>query len=136
MHLAESGEMYLETILRLSEKCEVVRSIDISEAMGYSKPSISRAVNLLRDEGYIEINPQGHISLLEKGRAVAEKIYDRHITLTAMLINLGVDEETAQEDACKLEHVFSDKSFAAVKKHLIAQGSLKEDPMERFHREK
>ena len=115
MHLQESGEMYLESILRLSKEKALVRAIDVGEYMGYSKPSVSRAMGLLRG-GYVQVSPDtGHISLTDAGRAVAEKIYERHTLLTALLEDLGVASETAAEDACKMEHVISDESFAALK---------------------
>ena len=116
MHLQESGEMYLESILRLSKEKALVRAIDVGEYMGYSKPSVSRAMGLLRGGGYVQVSPDtGHISLTDAGRAVAEKIYERHTLLTARLEALGVAPETAAEDACKMEHVISDESFAALK---------------------
>ena len=116
MHLQESGEMYLESILRLSKEKALVRAIDVGEYMGYSKPSVSRAMGLLRGGGYVQVSPDtGHISLTDAGRAVAEKIYERHTLLTALLEALGVAPETAAEDACKMEHVISDESFAALK---------------------
>ncbi len=119
MNIHESGEMYLETILRLSEKNEIVRSIDVAAALGYSKPSISRAMKNLRENGYISINPDtGSITLLDKGRDVAEKIYERHLVLSAMLEKLGVNACTAQEDACRIEHVISDETFNAIKEHM------------------
>ena len=117
MHLQESGEMYLETILILSQKKRVVRSVDVAEYMGYSKPSVSRAIGLLRNGGFVEVGDGGGLSLTEAGREVAEKIYDRHKYLTKMLMEMGVDEETASEDACRMEHVVSDKSFAAIKNY-------------------
>ena len=116
MRLQESGEMYLETILILSRKSNAVRSIDISEYMGYSKPSVSRAVGLLKNAGYIVVEKDGSLILTESGRKTAENIYEKHTTLTTLLKNLGVDEETACEDACKIEHVISDTSFEAIKK--------------------
>ena len=116
MHLQESGEMYLESILRLSKEKALVRAIDVGEYMGYSKPSVSRAMGLLRGGGYVQVSPDtGHISLTDAGRAVAEKIYERLTLLTALLEDLGVAPETAAEDACKMEHVISDESFAALK---------------------
>ena len=118
MHLQESGEMYLESILRLSEKLSVVRSVDISEYMGYSKPSVSRAVGLLKSGGYITVGEDGAIRLTEDGRAVAGKIYERHRILTGFLKSIGVSPETAAEDACKIEHVISDASFNAIKSSL------------------
>ena len=118
MVLKESGEMYLETIYVLSKTLSAVRSLDIAEYMGYSKPSISRAVGLLRKAEYISVDEFGYITLTDTGKEVAEKIYDRHTTLTKMLMLLGVDEETASADACKMEHAISDKSFAAIKEHI------------------
>lgn len=118
MALKESGEMYLETIYVLSKTLSAVRSLDIAEYMGYSKPSISRAVGLLRKAEYISVDQSGYITLTDTGREIAEKIYDRHTTLTKMLVLLGVDEETAAEDACKMEHTISDKSFSAIKQHI------------------
>ena len=117
MHLQESGEMYLETILVLSKKQPAVRAIDISEYMGYSKPSVSRAVGLLKSGGFIVVDKDGFISLTEDGLAVANKIYERHTLLTQFLVQLGVDPETASEDACKIEHAISNASFEAIKRH-------------------
>ena len=116
MRIQESGEMYLETILRLSQKSGHVRAIDVGEEMGYSKPSVSRAMNLLKQGGYIVIDKDGSITLTDAGREIAEKIYARHTLLTNFLISIGVDEETAAEDACKMEHSISDTSFDAIKK--------------------
>jgi len=118
MHLQESGEMYLETILILSKKTGDVRSIDIVEYMGYSKPSVSRAVGILKNGGYITVDKNGYITLTQVGRELAEKIYERHNVLTSFLKSIGVDEETASEDACKMEHVISDKTFEALKSFL------------------
>lgn len=118
MHLHESGQMYLETILVLSKKLTCVRSIDIVEHMGYSKPSVSRAVGLLKNGGFITVDNEGHISLTDTGRDMAEKIYERHNILTTALIRLGVDPETAAEDACKIEHAISDRSIDAIKNYL------------------
>ena len=115
--IQESGEMYLETILILSRKGPV-RSIDVSEYMGYSKPSVSRAVSLLKSGGYLTMEDNGFLHLTEAGQELAEKIYDRHTTLTAALLSLGVDRESATEDACRIEHVISDASFQAIKKHM------------------
>lgn len=121
MTLHESGEMYLETILRLSEKYEIVRAIDIAQEMGFSKPSVSRAMKTLSSNGYITINPDtGSIRLLEPGRKIAETIYERHKLLTEYLERIGVDPETAQEDACRIEHVISEESFEAIKNHVSA----------------
>ena len=117
MHLQESGEMYLETILILSERQRYVRSVDVAEYMGYSKPSVSRAMGLLKNSGYIVVNPDGHITLTDAGREVAETIYERHTVLTGILTGLGVDPEIAAEDACKMEHYISDASFRAIKAH-------------------
>ncbi len=117
MHLQESGEMYLETILILSRSGKDVRSVDVSEYMGFSKPSVSRAIGLLKSGGYVTMDRSGHLELTDEGRAVAENIYEKHTMLSKFLISLGVDEETATEDACKMEHVISDTSFKAIKKH-------------------
>lgn len=121
MRLQESGEMYLETILNLSKTHTTVRSIDISESMGYSKPSVSRAVGLLKNGGYIEVDKDGFITLTESGREIAEKIFERHTILTQMLVTFGVDPEIAATDACKMEHTISDESLAAIKRHLEMQ---------------
>ena len=118
MHIQESGEMYLETIYVLQKKTGHVRSIDICEYMGYSKPSISRAVGLLKEGGYIEMQKDGSISLTPSGEEIARNIYDRHTLLTRLLTRLGVSEETAAEDACKLEHVISQETFLAIKHHV------------------
>ena len=118
MRLQESGEMYLETIHVLSQKNKDVRSLDVAEYMGFSKPSVSRAVRILKEGGYLLMDENEFLTLTDAGKEVAVKIYDRHTTLTAMLVNLGVDEKTAAEDACKMEHDISDESFAAIKNHL------------------
>lgn len=118
MRLQESGEMYLESIYRLSQKSNTVRSVDISEYMGYSKPSVSRAVNLLKNGGYIVMDEENFITLTDAGREIAEKIYSRHTVLTELLIRLGVSEKTAAEDACRMEHTISDETFGALKAHL------------------
>ena len=122
MRIQESGEMYLETIHVLLKEKQYVRSVDVAEYMGYSKPSISRAMGLLKNGGFIEIAPDGAITLTDTGLAVAEKIYERHTLLTRLLILLGVSEDTAVEDACKLEHAISDESFEAIKKHIQMYG--------------
>ena len=122
MSMHESAEMYLETIYTLSQENHSVRSIDVAEALGYSRPSISRAVGLLKKDGYLTMDDDGFLTLTEAGKTVAEKIYERHTVLTAALAALGVDEETAAEDACKIEHVISDKSLAAITKHLKQYG--------------
>ena len=115
MSIHESGEMYLEAILVLTRQNGHVRSIDVSEYLGYSKPSVSRAMGILRNGDYIRVDKDGSITLTETGLAVAEKIYERHTVLSALLIRLGVSEETAAADACKLEHAISDESFNAIK---------------------
>ncbi|MBR5229535.1 MAG: metal-dependent transcriptional regulator [Firmicutes bacterium] len=118
MALHESGEMYLETIYVLTKENPSVRAIDVGEHMGFSKPSVSRGLSLLKESGYVQTDANGYLSLTEAGIAIAEKIFERHTILTTIFTNLGVDEETAAEDACKIEHVISDKTFAALKKHL------------------
>ena len=118
MSLYESGQMYLETIYVLSQQQNFVRAIDVSEHMGYSKPSVSRAVSTLKKDGYITVEDDGSLNLTDKGLEVAQTMYERHTILTTILMQLGVDEETAAEDACRMEHVISDKSFAAIKAHL------------------
>lgn len=118
MQLQESGQMYLETILVLSRTLTSVRSIDIVEHMGYSKPSVSRAMGLLKNGGFIHVDEDGYITLTDEGREVATKIYERHTILTRALVLLGVDPDTASEDACKMEHAISDASVAAIKKYL------------------
>ena len=115
--IQESGEMYLETILILSRRGPV-RSIDVSEYMGYSKPSVSRAVGILRDGGYITVARDGGLHLTEAGLEVAERTYERHTVLSELFMTLGVDKETAVNDACKIEHVISSRTFDALKKHL------------------
>lgn len=116
MHLQESGEMYLETILILLNKQQYVRAIDVGDYMGYSKPSVSRALDILKTGGYVERDENGHLTLTDTGRGVAEKIYERHNVLSSFLVSVGVSEKTAAADACKIEHDISDESFAAVKK--------------------
>lgn len=118
MHLQESGEMYLESILLLSKKNNNVRAIDICEYMGYSKPSVSRALGLLKDGGYVISDKNGYLSLTESGKDVAEKIYDRHTQICDFLQRLGVSPEVATEDACKIEHVISDEALEAIKNHV------------------
>lgn len=113
----ESGEMYLETILILSGEKPAVRSIDVGEYMGFSKPSVSRAVGKLKADGYISVDKSGYITLTESGRAIAERIYDRHNTLEKIFVTMGVDQETAEDDACKLEHYLSDTTYEAMKKY-------------------
>lgn len=127
MQLTESSEMYLETILILSKKHEKVRSIDICEYMNFSKPSISRAVNTLKDGSYLEIAPDGGITLTEQGEKIAKKIYERHTILSKCLVFLGVDEETAVQDACKIEHDISDETFDAIKAYVNKFSSEKSE---------
>lgn len=111
----ESGEMYLETILILGKKKQTVRATDVAEAMGLTKPSVSRALGRLRADGCITAGADGHIAFTDRGREIAEKIYERHRVLTAVLMSLGVDEETASADACKMEHDLSDRTFEIIK---------------------
>lgn len=116
MNLQESGEMYLETILILSQKNKDVRSIDIARELNYSKPSISRAINLLKNDDYIVVDSKGYIELTEKGNAIATTIYDRHRTLSSFFESIGVSSETAVKDACRIEHVISDETMDKIKK--------------------
>ena len=120
MILQESGEMYLETIYILSQKSNYVRAINVGEEMGYSKPSVSRAMSRLKTDGYVTTDENGYLFLTDKGLEVATTMYERHTVLTEMLTRLGVDEKTAMEDACRIEHVISSKSFDAVKRHMRA----------------
>ena len=120
MSLNESAEMYLETIYTLSQAQPSVRSIDVAEALGYSRPSVSRAVGLLKNDGYLTMDSDGFLVLTDKGAETAGRIYERHTILTAALMALGVDPETAAVDACKLEHDISDKSLDAIKAHMKA----------------
>ena len=117
MSLYESGEMYLESILVLSKQGKDIRAIDLCDYMGYSKPSVSRAMGLLKSGGYITVDADGLIILTDFGKEVAEKIYERHTILTEFFVRLGVDPETASDDACKIEHHLSDKTFTAIKNH-------------------
>ena len=119
MHLQESGEMYLESIYVLSKKLSSVRSIDVVEYIGYSKPSVSRAIGLLKSGGYVNVDDSGALTLTEAGLEVAHKIYERHTIITQFLVNLGVTPETAAEDACKIEHDISDEAFEAIKNFKI-----------------
>ena len=119
MALLESGEMYLETIYVLSLQSPSVRSIDVAEHLGYSKPSVSRAVGLLKQDGLLQMNEMGHLKLTEEGEKRAKKIYERHTVLSKLFQQLGVDEETATEDACRIEHYISDKTFEAIKSHML-----------------
>ena len=116
MSVHESGEMYLEAIHVLSKANGFVRSIDVSEYLGYSKPSVSRAMGILRNGGYITVDKDGGLMLTDSGLEIAEKIYERHTLLTRLLVHIGVSEETAAKDACRLEHAIGDESFAALKK--------------------
>ena len=118
MAIRESGEMYLETILILSKDLPAVRSIDVAREMNFSKPSVSNAMKHLKNEGYLTIDENGSILLTKQGKDLAEKIYERHTLLTKMFVNLGVEESVASEDACRIEHVISDTTFAAIKAHL------------------
>ncbi len=117
MAIQESGEMYLETILVLSKTHPTVRAIDVSEEMGFSKPSVSRALGILKNDGYVLCDANGYLTLTDSGKEIAEKIYERHTTISQFLINLGVDPEVAADDACKMEHHISDQSFEALKRH-------------------
>ncbi len=119
MHLQESGEMYLETIYVLSRNNPQVRSVDVAEYMGYSKPSVSRAMSLLKQGGYITVEESGFLTLTETGLAEATRIFERHLVLTKLLTSMGVREETAAEDACKIEHVISQESFDALKARFL-----------------
>lgn len=118
MRLQESGEMYIESIYVLNKKMGNVRSIDVCEHLGYSKPSVSRAMSLLKKGGFVVADKDGYLTLTDAGREVAEKMYQRHTVLSEFLISLGVDEDTACEDACKIEHHISDESFNAIKKYV------------------
>lgn len=122
MSLNESGEMYLESIYVLAKEKNSVHSIDVAEYMSYSKPSVSRAVGLLKTQGYITVANDGAITLTQSGTIRAQKIYERHTVISGVLIALGVDEQTAAEDACRIEHVISDTSFEAIKKHIEKYG--------------
>ena len=123
MALQESGEMYLETILVLSRKSSYVRAIDVGEYMGYSKPSVSRAMSALKSGGYVTADKDGSLHLTPSGLEVAEKIYTRHTVLSGLLERLGVDAKTAVEDACRIEHVISDESFQAIREHVEKMGA-------------
>ena len=118
MPIHESGEMYLETIYILSQKSTYVRAIDVGEQLGFSKPSVSRALSILKRDGHVSVDDSGAITLTESGLAIAQTMYTRHTILSQMLMKLGVDEKTATEDACRIEHVISEKSFSAVRAHM------------------
>lgn len=117
MRLQESGEMYLEAILVLSQRGKPVRSIDVCDYLGYSKPSVSRAMSLLRSGGYVSMDRDSYLSLTEAGKEVAERIYERHQVLSSLFMALGVNEQTATQDACRIEHVISQETFEAIKRH-------------------
>ena len=123
MSMLESGEMYLENIFIISKEKGSVRSIDVSERMGYSRPSVSRAMGILRDKGLIETDASGLITLTQKGLETAASVYERHTVLTAVLVSLGVREKTAAEDACRIEHYLSEATFDAIKNHVKIYGS-------------
>ncbi|MBR4635029.1 MAG: metal-dependent transcriptional regulator [Clostridia bacterium] len=123
MNVYESREMYLETILVLSRSSPSVRSVDVAAYMGYSKPSVSRAIGLLKKEGSISVDTNGYITLTPEGEAKAKTIYERHTLLSKLLMNLGVSEETAAEDACRIEHYISEETFDAIKRHVKKYGS-------------
>jgi len=123
MALQESGEMYLETIYVLSLKSDSVRAIDVGAELGYTKPSVSRGLGLLRDEGLIKKDENGYIKLTEAGNILAKRIYERHTVLSRLFMNLGVDEKTATEDACRIEHYISDTTFEALKAHMRKYGT-------------
>lgn len=125
MAMQESGEMYLETIYILSQESDSVRAIDVGQYMGFSKPSVSRALGILKKDGLVTADESGHLELSEEGNKIARKIYERHTILTKMFMALGVDEKTASDDACRIEHYISDKTFKAVKAHM--EKWLKED---------
>lgn len=116
MAIQESGEMYLETLLILSNEKPVVRAIDICDYMGFSKPSVSRAIGILKEDGYVHVDNSNHLTLTDAGRAIAERIYERHTLLTKVFKKIGISSKTASEDACKIEHVISDETFEAIKK--------------------
>ena len=122
MTIRESGEMYLETIYILSQKSSEVRSIDVGAYMGYSKPSVSRAIGLLKKDGLVNMDGQGYLTLTDAGEKRAKVIYERHLLLSQLLVNIGVDEKTASEDACRIEHYISEKTFEAIKNHVKKYG--------------
>ena len=128
MAIQESGEMYLETIYVLSQQSSHVRSIDVAEHLGYSKPSVSRAVGLLKNAGLLLMDELGYLKLTEAGEDRAMHIYERHTVLSKLLMNLGVDEATATEDACRIEHYISDKTFEAIKNHMRKYGTMQLEP--------
>ncbi len=119
MPLHESGQMYLETIYILLKQNEKIRAIDIGAYLKYTKPSVSRAIGILKKNNYIQVDVNGYITLTKAGNKIAEELYERHVVLSNMLIALGVDEKTATDDACRIEHVVSDKAFLAIKQHYL-----------------
>ena len=123
MNIRESGEMYLETIYVLSQSSPVVRSVDVGGYLGYSKPSVSRAIGLLKKDGLVASDNQGLLTLTTKGEEIAKTIYERHTLLSKLFMDLGVDEKTASEDACRIEHYISEKTFEAIKKHAKEYGN-------------
>ena len=127
MKIQESAENYLETILVISKRKPQVRSIDIANELSFSKPSVSVAMKNLREKEQIRVTPEGYIYLTDSGRAIAEMIYERHQLLSRGLMSLGVDEQTATEDACRIEHVLSTESFDAIKKHIMQGNELPEE---------
>ena len=127
MRIRQSAEDYLETILRLSKQNKEVRSVDIAAMLEVSKPSVSHAMKLLREDGYIAMDRYGTITLLEKGEEIAQRIFERHNVLSQMLIGLGVSPDVAMEDACKMEHDISAESFEKIKQHLIEKGTMQSD---------
>lgn len=127
MSLQESGEMYLETIYVLQKKANAVRSLDVAEYMGFSKPSVSRAVGILKSGGFINVDKSGFLTLTESGKEIACKIYEKHTLISKFLVSLGVSESVAAEDACKMEHYISDESFNAIKRHIEQMNIKKEE---------
>ena len=125
MPMQESGEMYLETIYILSLRSSAVRSVDVGEYMGFSKPSVSRAIGLLKRSGLVQTDEDGYLKLTKEGEAQAKGIYERHTVLTKLLITLGVDEKTAADDACRIEHYISEQTFDAIKAHMERYGDAK-----------
>lgn len=121
MDLHESGEMYLETILMLKNKNEYVRSIDIAHEMNFSKPSVSRAIKILKESQLITVDQKGYIDFTDKGRQIVEKVYNRHTTLTDFLVTLGVSQKQAEDDACRLEHIISEESYQCIRQFLKKQ---------------
>lgn len=119
MALHESGQMYLETIYVLLQKNEKVRAIDVGAYLGYTKPSVSRAIGILKNNDYVLVDANGYITLTSSGKQIAEELYERHTVLSNMLMALGIDEKTATDDACRIEHVISEKAFTAIKKHYL-----------------